>query len=206
MLEKKVNWLRGEIIQFADPEKLASFTGMEYKELNGEVCYIFYYFNQAAKLSYPGLIACDLTSDQILTTGNQAVICYYCYSILKSGIHESRNEWVSFSELDNGRIYAKAFQGYTGDQLAKDAGLLIDKFEAIKGSLDAELMDLGDFSFKINVLPKVSIALILWKEDDEFPASCNLLFNDYVNEYLPTDACAIVGSMFAHRLRNIIYK
>lgn len=200
MLLNKVSWLKLQIIQFNDPDNLAALAGLDFICKGTEQFFEFDYFNHKIKLTYPELTAIDYCSKEVLSVGNQAVINYYCYHSILSIPIPLQYEWISFSDLIDGRIYNTAFQGYTGDLLAIQSKKIVNNFNNIQSALRTELMDFGDFSFQSTVLPNISIALVIWLEDEEFPSSCRLLFNNAINSFLPTDACAIIGSMFTHKV------
>jgi hypothetical protein len=46
----------------------------------------------------------------------------------------------------------------------------------------------------------MGLLAVYWKGDDEFPPSYKILFEDIADEHLPTDACAILGSMLTGKL------
>jgi len=56
---------------------------------------------------------------------------------------------------------------------------------------------LGDASFSFQFLPRMSLLAVFWAGDDELPASYQVLFDASASHQLPTDACAIAGSMLA---------
>jgi hypothetical protein len=204
MLMDKVVWLREQIAQFDDPINLASLTGFDFLEKGGIKFFKFKYFDQSILLLYPDLIARNAESNIELNIGDQAVISYYCYTSIQPKEVSGQFKWIAFSELSDGRIYEKAFQGYTGDLISKSANNIMKKSGNIISSLNAQLLDLGDFSIQVTVLPYVSLAMVTWFGDEDFPPSCKILFNNSINSYLPTDACAIIGSMFTRRIIQLL--
>jgi hypothetical protein len=42
--------------------------------------------------------------------------------------------------------------------------------------------------------------LVCWTGDEDFPAACQLLFDASAPHYLPTDGCAITGSLLTRQL------
>jgi hypothetical protein len=50
------------------------------------------------------------------------------------------------------------------------------------------------------MLPRVSLLTVYWQGDEDFPSSAQILFGVEVKHYLPTDACAIAGSMLTRQL------
>ena len=59
---------------------------------------------------------------------------------------------------------------------------------------------LGDLAYTFQALPRVSLLLVFWKGDEDFPASFQVLFDASASHYLPTDAYAILGSTLTRRL------
>ncbi|MFC2063649.1 DUF3786 domain-containing protein [Chloroflexota bacterium] len=203
-LLEKVNWLREQIRLHNSPDEFSSKTGMTHSLEEDNQFFGFQYFNSNVKLSYPELIAVGQETGIPLDVGSQAVISYYGYMCLQSEIDSVNNDWVSFSKLTDGMFYNQAFQGYTGDVLSKHANWIFENRNSIISAYDAKTIEVGDISFHIKVLPKVSLALVIWLGDEDFPASCKILFEKTVNLFLPTDACAILGSMFTQRILKMI--
>ncbi|MFN2105113.1 MAG: DUF3786 domain-containing protein [Candidatus Promineifilaceae bacterium] len=44
------------------------------------------------------------------------------------------------------------------------------------------------------------MAAVCWLGDEDFPTSYRILFDRSIEHHLPTDACAILGSMLTTRL------
>ena len=66
--------------------------------------------------------------------------------------------------------------------------------------LDGMKLGYGDAAFAFHVLPRVPLAVIYWRGDEDFPANCQILFDASASHYLPTDLCAILGSMLTRKL------
>lgn len=76
----------------------------------------------------------------------------------------------------------------------------LDAFARAARALGGAPLALGDAAYAFAVLPQVSVAVVVWQGDDEFPASYRVLFDAAASHQLPTDACAIVGSTLTRRL------
>ena len=109
-------------------------------------------------------------------------------------------KWVAFRELPGGMFYHQAYQGYSGDRLAKAIDNHISVFERAAKSLGGMKLDLGDAAFAFDALPRVRVAAVYYAGDEDFPASANVLFDASASHYLPTDALAGVGSALVDRL------
>lgn len=108
--------------------------------------------------------------------------------------------WVSFADLPNGRMYNAAFQGYSGDQIAKKFGSDLEAFKATCVKAGGNALEIGSASFMFQALPRVPLLVTCWLGDEDFPSSCKILFDASASHYLPIDACAILGSMLTRKL------
>ena len=58
----------------------------------------------------------------------------------------------------------------------------------------------GDKGFALEVFPKVPLAYVLWKEDEEFPPRIGVLFDSSIQSHLPLD---IIWCMVAETSRRL---
>ena len=109
--------------------------------------------------------------------------------------------WVSFADLPGGRMYASAFQGYSGDEIVKVFGEDLPAFrnacERVHGQAEPGV---GDAAYTFQALPRVSARFVYWQGDEDFPSSCKILFDAVATCYVPIDACAIIGSTLARKI------
>jgi hypothetical protein len=136
-----------------------------------------------------------------LGTFDQAQLAYYF--TLSDGTPQT-GRWISFSELPDGTFYTQAFQGYTGNELLKVFGNDENRFAnaAVQagGRPAGMAQSIGDQAFIFRVLPHVSLMVVNWLGDEDFPASYRILFDAAASHHLTTDACAILGSTLTRRL------
>lgn len=185
-----------------DPQLLARRTGATFTPVGeGQGSFHLSYWGRPLALSYPDFVSRDERTGEQLNPFDEAMLAYYF--ALSDGTPES-GAWISFSELPDGRFYTQAFQGYTGDELAKvmdndDAG-----FAAAAGAIGGQELPaggaLGDRAFAFRALPYVSLLVVCWLGDEDFSPSYRLLFDSAVKHHLSTDACAILGSGLTRRL------
>jgi len=155
------------------------------------------FWDRSVLISFPSLEICDMKSQQVLPEFSQAMILYYLHLADGSPIS---GRWVSFAELPDGRFYQNAFQGYTGQMLAREIGNHLEGFEKVARTLNAQKAQLGHASYIFQALPKVPLLVILWQGDEDFPASFQILFDDTAHHFLPADGCAILGSILTRKI------
>jgi hypothetical protein len=114
--------------------------------------------------------------------------------------------WISFRQLPDGLFYAQAFQGYAGDRLARELPtspeLALAALRRAADRLGGKALEIGDGGYGFTVLPRVRIGVVYWAGDEEFAPRAQIVFEDSVSHYLPTDGLAVLGSqLVGHILR-----
>jgi hypothetical protein len=201
LLQVRIDELRLKLRNIDDPKNIAQCCGMEYRDLLDIPSFFFSVFNNPVEIQYPELILRDVQKGESLNIAYQAMVCYYMLTSVSNPVSNSgQSNWVSFADLSDGRFYNKAFQGYTGDKLAPKIAVDISKLSKIAKYYEGSSLELGDLAFQFSALPKVPIAIVYWLGDEDFPSSCKILFKSTVSYHLPTDACAILGSMLTQMI------
>ncbi len=159
----------------------------------------FQYWGNTIVVEWPTLEMFD-ADGQPISTFDKAMLMYYLN--IADGT-KMTDRWIGFRELPNGAFYNQAFQGYTGDRLARSFGNVPEQFNtaAIK-SEGLQLPSFAEHAFSFQPLPRVRLAAILWPGDDEFPSKASVLFDACSSHYLPTDGLAILGSGLVRRLEK----
>lgn len=197
LLRRRVDELR-ESLRKKDPYKLADNTGMIYTPGEREQgLFEFRFWGQETRLTFPALVATDRQSDRELGAASQALLMYYLHT---ADGYTGSGRWISFSELPDGRFYNQAFQGYTGREIAKKFKNDILDFEKAAQGAGGSKYPHGDKAYIFIMLPRVSLLAVYWQGDEDFPSSAQILFGAELSHYLPTDACAIAGSMLTRSL------
>jgi hypothetical protein len=182
-----------------DPEMLADFTKTEfYRDDQDGGEFRFNLWERDVELSYPEFAARDQKSGEELSSSTQALVLYYFSTCDGTG---PSGQWISFSELPDGRFYNQAFQGYTGGKLAQTFQNEFEHFCLSAESLGGNRVHLlGDAAYEYNVLPMVNLLVVTWQGDEDFDATYQVLFDAAVTHHLPTDASAITASILTGRL------
>ncbi|MCK5053398.1 MAG: DUF3786 domain-containing protein, partial [Anaerolineales bacterium] len=126
------------------------------------------YWGQSVGLSWPALDAFCPPGGPPCSTFDTAMLLYYLNTADGSPMAD---RWIGFRELPDGGFYHQAFQGYSGDQIARVFGEEPEAFalaaEAIGGQ---SLPALAPHAYLFHPLPRIRLAATLWPGDDEFPA------------------------------------
>lgn len=159
------------------------------------------FLGQHFKVVYPsGQFVPMQASDGELPLATQILILHYVTNLsqpLEAG------KLISYKELPGGAIYIKPFTGRAIDPLVRTFGSNPDSLLEVVTRLGGQSNGLGDVGVTYRVFPRIPVALILWRADDEFPASGNILFDASAPLILPTEDFAVLASMVVFGLKRI---
>ena len=97
--------------------------------------------------------------------------------------------------LPGGEIFFKGSHVLPLDALAAKYATRPEAFLAAGAALGGLKAMYGNAAFELPALPKVPTTVILWTEDDEFPARADLLFDATCSRHLPLDILWSVAMM-----------
>ena len=113
----------------------------------------------------------------------------------------------SFKEMPNSMPYAAAFKTHTELPLVPHVNRIEGAQERIIHLFDGQVGDdqaSGDFSFRVQPLPKISLTYIFYRADDEFPASATCLYSNNAAEFMPIDGLADVGEYSSKKILSLL--
>lgn len=184
-----------ETLQQRKPDKLVMYSGCQ-QDADGNFRLSFFWEEYvissadfALRRARDGEVPSSFVQSLILT-----------YLATADGATPSRR-WIGFRELPEGMFYAQAFRGYTGIRLVRQLGGGIEAFRDAAERLDGEpLEQIGDAAYVFTLLPRIDVAVVYWRGDEEFPSQARVLFEDTAAHYMPTDGLAILGSHLIGRI------
>ena len=193
--------LRDEIRR-QHPTELAALAGAEWIP-GEEPAFVLDLWGESVRVGFPDLVAVRMDGSP-LPLPVQALLMFY---LRTSDGFPLAGEWVSFADLPGGRMYAQAFQGYSGNLLARafgeDSAAFRRACEAAGGVPEA----LGEAAYRFAGLPRVPLLVTYWVGDEDFPSTSKVLFDRGATHHLPIDVCAVLGSMLVSRiLKSRAYK
>ena len=109
----------------------------------------------------------------------------------------------AYRELPWGGLYDPNFNGRCIKRFAYGFGFKPDKFEKAAESLSGTKLDLGDISYEFPFMGGIKVRLILWKPDEEFPPSAQILFSDNSAAMYNAEDLAAVGDVIISALKEM---
>jgi hypothetical protein len=191
-----------------DPEFIARYAGAEIvKDGSKTEALNLQFLNRKLIISWPNMEFSYEEGDGEISIQQQAFLLHYLIGACSSRCAEISGEWVSYQDIPDGRFYMDAFIKRAKDPLIKTFGFMAEKMvEIASKAYNAESLDLGDRSVKVNALPLVPVALLIWEGDEEFPPDGNLLFDKTISGILSAEDIAALAGMVVYPMIGMAKK
>ncbi|MBU0990903.1 MAG: DUF3786 domain-containing protein [Proteobacteria bacterium] len=173
--------------------------------LEGEHAFRVPFLNRIYKVSYPGFDFTDVNdNEKEVPIQEQVLILHY----MQGGERQNplSADRIAYREIKGASFYFSSFVKRAIDPLKKVFGNTVSGFKKVAGILGGEPVANGDAGFNFQLLPKISLQIILWEGDDEFPPEANILFEDSIGEFLSPEDVAWLSGMLVYRLISISYQ
>ncbi len=108
--------------------------------------------------------------------------------------------WVSEKDLPGGSTFFRGRHRLPAEELEAHYGKDPDAFLRAGRRLGGSEILYGDKGLALDVFPRIPLACVLWKADDEFPPRVNYLFDSTLPSHLPLDVIWCMVSETARRL------
>jgi len=163
----------------------------------GEVRIGIMYLGRDLMLSFPGGMMEPRNGQEPIPLREEILILHYLEKATGAPL---AGRWASFAEIPGGAFYYPVFLKRCKSPLVKFFAEDPEALRSTAAEVRGEPLGLGDVGVKIQALPFVPLALILWRADAEFPAEGSLLFDASVPEYLPVEDMVILAETVVWKL------
>ncbi len=184
--ERATHALYWEELAKAEPAEVCHRTGATYSE--EKKGYFLLLLNQRY-LILPGeqKIYCmrgDFCEEEELRDYFYLMVLLY---LLHAKGGDPTRTWISEKELKGGTTFFRGPHALRVEELKAAFGKTPDSFARAGSRLDGVELLFGDKAFSLTVFPKVPIAYVLWKEDEEFPAQVTVMFDSSIQNHFTLD-------------------
>ena len=160
----------------------------------------FSFLDRVYKVGFPGFEFKDEAQEnKEIPLQEQVLILHYMMAENVLDASSSGN-LISYREIPGASFYYSAFLKRAVDPLKKAFGNNIPGFIKSAQKINGVDIKYGDAGFEFQVFPKVTIQLILWEGDDEFPPEANILFGETIQDRLSPEDVAWLAGMLVYRL------
>ncbi len=110
------------------------------------------------------------------------------------------NQWIDSRSLQHGAVLGAHFAKSTMELLSSFFAAGRDTVLARTLKWGGRPNDLGDSGFTFYIFPRLPVAFIHWKEDEEFPAYSKILYDVSASNYMPVHGLTALTDFLIHRL------
>jgi hypothetical protein len=199
--------LAGKTLAVMEPGLISIRTGGRWEgNARGEGLLHLTFWAGECAIRFPEVEIEVITGPKTLKPTEQIVILHYL--IHAQGVPTTGN-WITFRQIPSGMFYYEPFvkrciKPFTG--LFGRHPEILREFS--KGLPTLSSIGLGDISLVLRPLPNIPLAFVLWQGDDEFPAEGNILFDETIPSFLPTEDIVVLAGILTYGLlaqgRNLL--
>ena len=164
---------------------------------NGDFIIKLLYLNRICEIRIPEMRIAYEGSEEDIPVWAKILILHYLNR--SKGLVLSASP-ITFRQVPGGSGYYPAYVKRALSPLVNafgsDPKLLIEAAKQLGGWENPQ----GDASVTIPAFPHVPLTIIVWKGDEEFPASANILFDATITENLSTEDIEVLCQMVALKL------
>jgi hypothetical protein len=107
---------------------------------------------------------------------------------------------VKAQDLPSGQFFFRGLHDLPIGKLEKAFGHRPEALLEIAEQFEAEKCEFGDASIQLNVLPRVPITIIIWRQCEQFGARASILFDQTAAAHMPLDALGAVVNLAVEKV------
>lgn len=177
----------------ADPLEMSARTGIKWDAEKGE--FRFTVLSTELKATWPELGVYYAESGEAC---KPSIVILFARFLMEGTTIVSAGKFLAYAEMPWGQVYNSNFNGRCTRRLAGTFGTDLPGFERACVRLGGVKAGMGDVSYDLTFLPGLVLRVILWEGDDEYPASCQILFSDnFPAAFTAEDDCVVCETAIA---------
>ena len=112
-------------------------------------------------------------------------------------------QYLTYREFPWGEVYLQQFTGRCIKRFAFTYGAKPALLRQVMAKLPAVPVERGDVGFRVTLMDELTIDLILWLGDDEFPPNGQILFSDNFRYAFTAEDMANIGDIVLGRMKQL---
>lgn len=199
--------LAKETLAALDPKTISGRTGGRWEEnTSGAGLLRLTFWDGECAIRFPAVEIEVTPGAKALKPAEQIIILHYL--VYAQGRPLTGN-WVTFRQIPSGMFYYPPFVKRCIQPFTSFFGRYPDILRSLSEAMPTVFSgETGGISMILLPLPFIPIAFVLWPGDDEFPPEGNILFDETISSFLPTEDVVVLASILTYRLlgrgRNLL--
>ena len=148
---------------------------------------------------FPQQLKIDCTGNNI-QGHNDYFSLFIIHYLLKSKAIEISNEWISEKDIPGGTTFFRGPHEIPTDLISLRFNNDIDEFKKRCEYLHGIPLDMADAAYGFKIAPRIMVAVLFWRGDDEFPAESKILYDRTIVEHLASDIIYALAVGICQRL------
>lgn len=178
-----------------DPEEMSLKSGVPYSD----GAFRFDLMGRKVRLDYPSMETFYEENGEATKANIRILLARL---VMEGTITRPYGRMLAYNEMPWGNVYSAQFDGRCIKRLAFGFGNNLDKFEAACKTIAGVPVKGGDKAFEIPFLDKLTVRLIVWEGDDEFPPSSQILFSDNFPAAFKAEDMAVTGDIILNAMKG----
>jgi hypothetical protein len=196
--KKAIELARADLME-KNPKRIADLTGAAFEPISdGKAVLHLDFLGRGVAVSWPELAISFSGAGGEMPIQEQILLLHYLAGAKGA---TPIDQWIAYQEVPDGKFYLDAFVRRAKNPMVQVFGnqpeLLV---KLANDRYGAKSLDQGDVSVRVQALPLIPVALILWRGDDEFPPEGTILFDRNVSEILSAEDIAWLAGMIVYPL------
>ena len=187
-------------------EKLSRLENLEEQcRKSGSICQIagstqaivLKYLNRTYKVMLPETSILLEGSEEPVELRDKILILHY---LIRAKGTPLSHRLIAYQELSEGATYYPTFIKRAVKPLADYFGPVPEKLLEMSAELGGTRTDCGDVAVMVPAFSRVPITLVIWRGDEEFPPSANILFDSTILDYLSAEDINVLCQTISWKL------
>lgn len=178
-----------------NPEEMSRSSGVAYADGAFELKLM----GRDVKVTWPDMEAIYIATGEKTKSNIRILLARL---IMEGAIAPWNGRMLAYTEMPWGNVYEAQFNGRCIKRLAFGFANTPDKFEAACKELGGIQAKGGDMAFDIPFINGLTVRLIVWEGDDEFPPNSQILFSDNFPAAFKAEDMAVTGDIILDAMKG----
>lgn len=188
-----------QLTGIVDVEKQCQKSGARYSP--AEKTIVLKHLNKSYQIEFPGGAVSLCGSEEPVPIRDKILILHY---FIRAKGTPLSGKTITYKELHDGINYYPTFFKRAISPIITNFGKEPKHILEVSQYFGGRRADYGDLAVTIDAFPLVPITIVLWRDDEEFPADGNLLFDSTIQDYLPIEDITILSEVIAWSLVKLL--
>ncbi len=179
-----------------DPKDVCRRAKCEYDYLNE--CYILSVWGDEYGI-FPNLLKINCMGNYTQSLHDYFHL-FMIHYLLNSKEIQISNEWISEKDIPGGTTFFRGPHEIPTNLISLRFSNDINEFKERCEQLDGIPLNMADATYSFKITPRIPVAVLYWRGDDDFPTESKILYDRTITEHLASDIIYALAVGICERL------